>query len=77
MLSEGEYGIVPNPIIDHPIKHNPKIRIFFLPLLVMRRPTIGDPMITATEYIQKMYPIVDTEIPLVSNSKGRKGTTKE
>lgn len=74
---EGAYGITPKPIMDRPIENSPVMRIFFLPTLDMQRPIIGDPKITATEYIQKMYPIIDTSTPSSLSSRGRKGTTSE
>lgn len=74
---EGARGVAPKPTIDNPIKHNPVIKILFLPIRVMSLPTTGDPRMTATEYIQKMYPIMDTSTPHLSSSNGRKGTTNE
>lgn len=54
VIIEGANGVSPKPIIDNPIVHNPATKINLLPTLVIILPTIGDPKMTATEYIQKM-----------------------
>lgn len=70
-------GIVPNPIIAIPMKDKPNMSIFLRPKVVIIFPIIGDPIITATEYIQNMYPIVETPISHFLSSRGRNGTTRE
>ena len=37
-------GVAPKPSMAIHIKHSPKIKIFFLPTLVISLPTMGDPM---------------------------------
>jgi len=74
---EGDFGVTPNPTMARPMKQSPNTRIFFLPIFVITLPTMGDPIMTATEYIQNIYPMIDTSIPQLFNSSGRKGTTSE
>ena len=74
---DGDNGVSPKPIIESPMEHTPPMSINFLPMFVIILPTIGEPKMTATEYMQKMYPITDISMPHCLSSRGRNGTTSE
>ena len=69
--------VTPNPIMDIPMLNNPIMSMFLRPMTDISFPTIGDPIMIAIEYMEKMYPIIEMSKPHFFSSRGKNGTTRE
>ena len=63
----------PKTTNDVPMRHIPDIIKVLLPTIEISFPTIGLQNITATEYIENIYPMNYLSIFFLSNSNGKNG----